>query len=343
MVQLSVLDLIPVRRGQSNGQALASSFALAQVADRSNCIRYWVAEHHNTASVASTNPPVLIAMLASRTDQIRVGSGGVMLPNHAPLVVAEQFALLEAAFPGRIDLGIGRAPGTDPVTSWALRGGRPDETLREFPSWVNQVIALLGDNGLGVDIDGRRFEIKASPQPVSAPPVWLLGSSGYSAALAGELGLPYVFAHHFSGQGADEALRIYRQSFQGEGRPKAFVSVNVVVAKDAGTARRLSLPYQHAMAQLRLGRPIELMTVEQAERAPQPLPAEAWQAITEPWLIGEPHQVAESIFELTDRFDVDEVMIHPVAGAFDADPMDRYPAREYAVRELAARLVEYLV
>ena len=106
MVQLSVLDLIPVRRGQSNGQALASSFALAQVADRSNCIRYWVAEHHNTASVASTNPPVLIAMLASRTDQIRVGSGGVMLPNHAPLVVAEQFALLEAAFPGRIDLGI---------------------------------------------------------------------------------------------------------------------------------------------------------------------------------------------------------------------------------------------
>lgn len=343
MVQLSVLDLIPVRRGQTNGQALASSFSLAQVADRANCIRYWVAEHHNTASVASTNPPVLIAMLASRTNQIIVGSGGVMLPNHAPLVVAEQFALLEAVFPGRIDLGIGRAPGTDPVTSWALRGGRPDQTGTQFPSWVQQVIALLGDDGLGVDIDGRRFELKASPQPLSSPQVWLLGSSDYSAALAAELGLPYVFAHHFTGHGTEEALRVYRRSFQGAGRPRAFVSVNVAVAEDAQTAHRLALPYQHAMAQLRLGRQVELMTVQQAEAAPQPLPDEAWQAICESWLIGEPHQVAEGIFELTDRFDVDEVMIHPIAGAFDADPMDRYPAREFAVRELASRLVDSII
>lgn len=343
MVQLSVLDLIPVRRDQSNAQALAASVRLAKVADKAKCTRYWVAEHHNTPSVAATNPPVLVALLACETDQIVIGSGGVMLPNHTPLVVAEQFALLEAAFPGRIDLGIGRAPGTDPVTSWALRNGRPDETLTEFPNWVQQVIAMLGNEGIGVDLGGRRFELKASPAPNSVPPVWLLGSSDYSARLAGELGLPYVFAHHFSGQGTEEALRLYRGSFQGEGRPCTFVTCNVVVAEDADRARRLALPYQHAMAQLRLGRPMELMTVEQAEQTPVPMPDEAWQAITEPWLIGEPHQVAEGIFELTDRFGVDEVMIHPIAGAFDRDPMDRYPAREYAVRELAARLVEYFV
>lgn len=153
----------------------------------------------------------------------------------------------------------------------------------------------------------RPARSRSAPRRSGCSPVRLLGRAGRRAGPALRLRAPLR-------QGADEALRIYRQSFQGEGRPKAFVSVNVVVAKDAGTARRLSLPYQHAMAQLRPRRPIELMTVEQAERAPQPLPAEAWQAITEPWLIGEPHQVAESIFELTDRFDVDEVMIHPVAG-----------------------------
>lgn len=342
MLQLSVLDLVPVRKGQSTGQALAASVALAQAADQSGCTRYWVAEHHNTASVAATSPPVLIALLAARTQQMTVGSGGVMLPNHAPLVVAEQFALLEAAFPGRIDLGIGRAPGADAVTSWALRSGGADETLHEFPNWVQQVIAMSGDGGMPVEIGGRRFELKASPHPVSTPPVWLLGSSGYSARLAGELGLPYVFAHHFSGQGTDEALRAYRQSFRGAGRPRTFVTVNVVVGPDAEAAQRLALPHQHAMAQLRLGGLRELMTVEQAERAERPLPEDAWRAITAPWLIGEPHRVAEGVFELADRFGVNEVMIHPVGGAYDADPMDASPAREFAVRELAARLVERL-
>lgn len=340
MVQLSVLDLVPVRRGQTNGQALAASISLAKVADRAGCHRYWVAEHHNTASVAATNPPVLMGLLASRTSQLRIGSGGVMLPNHAPLVVAEQFAILEAAFPGRIDLGIGRAPGTDPVTSWALRAGREDQTLHEFPSWVQQVIALLGGEGLGVDVGGRRFELQASPHPTSSPETWLLGSSDYSAKLAAELGLPYVFAHHFSGHGTEEALRLYRDGFAGPGRPQTFVSVNVVVASDEQTARRQALPYQQVMARLRAGLPMgPLPTVEQAEAEPIG-DAATLAALSAPWLIGEPMQVAEGIFDLTDRFDVDEVMIHPVGGAFDADPMDATPAREYAVRELAARLVD---
>lgn len=340
MVQLSVLDLIPARRQQSNGQALAASIKLAKAADESGCTRYWVAEHHNTRSVVSTNPPVLIALIASQTQQITVGSGGVMLPNHAPLVVAEQFALLEAAFPGRIDLGIGRAPGTDPVTSWALRAGRSDETLREFPTWVRQVIQLMANDQVGVDIGGRTFELKASPAPVSTPPVWLLGSSDYSAQLAGELGLPYVFAHHFSGKGTEEALALYRESFRGAGRPRTLVTVNVAVGHDLAEARRLALPHQQSMARLRAGLPLEaMMTVEEAEAAERPFDGPAWDALAAPWLIGEPHQVAEGIFELADRFGVDEVMIHPVAGNYVADHLDESPMREFAVRELASRLV----
>lgn len=340
MVQLSVLDLVPVRRGQTNRQALAASMALARVADRAGCTRYWVAEHHNTASVAATNPPVLIALLASQTDQLIIGSGGVMLPNHAPLVVAEQFALLEAAFPGRIDLGIGRAPGTDPVTSWALRSGRADQTLHEFPDWVQQVLAMVGRDGVGVDVGGRTFQLRASPNPMTSPQTWLLGSSDYSARLAGELGLPYVFAHHFTGHGTAEALRLYRESFRGPGRPRTIVTVNVVVGRDEQTAQRLALPHRHAMASLRSGMRLEpVMSVEEAEQATPALDEAAWQGLVEPWLIGEPHRVAEGIFELTDRFDVDEVMIHPVSGAFEAGPLDANPAREYAVRELAARLV----
>ena len=252
MVQLSVLDLIPVRRDQSNAQALAASVRLAKVADKAKCTRYWVAEHHNTPSVAATNPPVLVALLACETDQIVIGSGGVMLPNHTPLVVAEQFALLEAAFPGRIDLGIGRAPGTDPVTSWALRNGRPDETLTEVPNWVQQVIAMLGNEGIGVDLGGRRFELKASPAPNSVPPVWLLGSSDYSARLAGELGLPYVFAHHFSGR-APRRLRLYR----GRSRVRSAVHVRDLQRGGGRDADRgAGWRYRTSMrAQLRLGVP----------------------------------------------------------------------------------------
>ena len=145
-MRLSVLDLVPVRSDQSSSDAVAATVALAQAADRAGFTRYWVAEHHNMPAVAATSPPVLIAMLAAQTERIRLGSGGVMLPNHAPLAVAEQFALLEAATPGRIDLGIGRAPGSDPVTSMALRGpaGRDDTDVEKFPQYLDDVVALMG-------------------------------------------------------------------------------------------------------------------------------------------------------------------------------------------------------
>ena len=153
-------------------------------------------------AVAATNPPVLVGLVASATARMRVGSGGVMLPNHAPLVVAEQFALLEAAYPGRIDLGIGRAPGTDPVTSFALRhgaGGVTDEAVSRFPEYVDNILAMMEPSGVGLSVAGRTHALKATPVARTVPTIWLLGSSDYSARLAAEKGMPYVFAHHFSG------------------------------------------------------------------------------------------------------------------------------------------------
>ncbi len=178
---LSVLDLVPVRTGQSTAQALAATRSLARTADAAGYRRYWLAEHHNMPSVAATNPPLLIGMVASATERIRVGSGGVMLPNHAPLVVAEQFALLEAAHPGRIDLGIGRAPGSDPVTNWALRLGSGlsggTDVVQRFPEHVGNVIAMMSPAGVGLDLQGRDYELRATPAASGRPPVWLLGSS----------------------------------------------------------------------------------------------------------------------------------------------------------------------
>src|SRR5689334_12508751 len=247
-MRLSVLDLVPVRSDQKTGDALAATRGLAQAADRAGYHRYWLAEHHNMPAVAATNPPMLIALVAAATSRIRVGSGGVMLPNHAPLVVAEQFALLEAAYPERIDLGIGRAPGTDPVTSYALRhgaGGVDDEAVSRFPEYVDNVIAMMSPGGVGLQIGGRMHALNATPSAVSRPPVWLLGSSDYSAQLAASRGLPYVFAHHFSGQGTAEALELYRSGFQPTEEnptPRTFLTVNAVVAESQEEADRLALP-----------------------------------------------------------------------------------------------------
>ena len=201
---LSVLDLVPVRSDQTTGDALAATRRLAQVADEAGFRRYWLAEHHNMPGVAATNPPLLIGLVAAATGRIRVGSGGVMLPNHAPLVIAEQFALLEAAYPGRIDLGIGRAPGSDQVTTFALRhgaGGVDDGAVARFPEYVDNVVAMMEHcrsrplprwsaapapchprSGVGAS----RLAARAPP---TTPPGW-----------PPHAGLPYVFAHHFSGQ-----------------------------------------------------------------------------------------------------------------------------------------------
>ncbi len=342
-MHLSVLDLVPVRTDQTTGDALAATRSLARVADESGYRRYWVAEHHNMPAVAATNPPILIAMLAGATERIRVGSGGVMLPNHAPLVIAEQFALLEAAYPGRIDLGIGRAPGSDPVTSFALRhgaGGVEDDAVSRFPTYVDNVVSMMSPGGVGLQVQGRTHPLLATPHATSVPPVWLLGSSDYSARLAAERGLPYVFAHHFSGQGTAEALALYRSTFRPSealASPRTFLTVNVSVAETEEEAGRLALPQLEAMVQLRTGgtlRPQRL--VEESEKDPV---AQAHQGLLasmrERWVIGSPTSAARQVAELATRYDVDEVMVHPVAGAFIGTDPDAAPARENTLRLLA--------
>ncbi|HEY9290812.1 MAG TPA: LLM class flavin-dependent oxidoreductase [Microlunatus sp.] len=340
-LQLSVLDLIPVRSGQTTAEALTASTALAKIADQEGFHRYWVAEHHNMPAVASTNPPVLIALLAAATERIRVGSGGVMLPNHAPLVVAEQFSLLEAAFPGRIDLGVGRAPGSDPVTNWALRygGGGTEGGVDQFDSNVQNLIKMMSPAGVGLQLQDGTYQLHATPKAVGEPTIWLLGSSDYSAQLAAAQGLPYVFAHHFSGEGTAAALQLYRDSFRPSellDQPRTFLTLNVSVAATAEEAERVALPQLIQMAGLRTGRPLApQLTVEEAERDDyRTSQAPLINAMRSKWVIGEPDEAARRIAKLADEFGVDEVMINPVAGAYDGTPADRAPAREEVLRLL---------
>jgi luciferase family oxidoreductase group 1 len=338
-----VLDLVPVRGNQTSADAVAASVALARTADRDGYRRYWVAEHHNMPSVAATNPPVLIALLAGATERIRVGSGGVMLPNHAPLVVAEQFALLEAAFPGRIDLGIGRAPGTDPITRYALRhgaGGVDDNAVENFPQYVDDIIAMMDVDGVGMSVGARTHELRATPRAASRPPVWLLGSSDYSARLAAGRGLPYVFAHHFSGSGTAEALELYRTTFRPspeQAAPQTFLTVNVSVAESADEAHRLALPQLHAMVALRTGAPLRAqLTVEEAEAVALPEEhARLLDGMRRRWVIGTPDEAATEIARLAATYGVDEVMVHPVGGAYADESARTARSREKALSLLA--------
>src|SRR4051812_47715693 len=342
-MKLSVLDLVPVRQGQSTSDAISASKGLARTADRHGFHRYWVAEHHNMPAVAATNPAVLISLLAGSTERIRVGSGGVMLPNHAPLVVAEQFALLEAAYPGRIDLGIGRAPGSDPVTNWALRhggGGVQADAVSRFPEYVANVISMMDPAGVGLDLRGQLYQLRATPQARSRPPVWLLGSSDYSAHLAASMGLPYVFAHHFSGKGTAEALAIYRDEFEPSDEAAeltTFLTVNACVAETAEEAERLVRPYLLSMVALRTGSELRpQLTVDDAAGTRLPAEHEALaSAMRGRWVVGTPAHAQAQIGELASEFGVSEVMVHPVAGEYaDADP-GRNTGRERTLELLA--------
>jgi luciferase family oxidoreductase group 1 len=341
---LSVLDLIPVRTGQTSADAVAASIALAERADELGLRRYWLAEHHNMPSVASTNPPVLLGVLAGRTRRIRLGSGGVMLPNHAPFVIAEQFAALEAAAPGRIDLGIGRAPGSDPVITALLRSEGHTSDVDAFPNHVKDIEALMAPDGAGIMLSsGEQYTVRATPAAAGAPELWLLGSSDYSAELAARLGLPYVFAHHFSGEGTERVLELYRSRFEPSehlASPRTFLTANVVAAATADEARRLALPQLQHMARLRTGTPLTALgTVEEAEGARLTEPQrELIDSMRSRWFIGEAAEVAERLAAFAARFAVDEVMVSPSAGAFAADPIDRVPTRERTLELLVAHL-----
>jgi luciferase family oxidoreductase group 1 len=238
-VALSVLDLSPVAAGSSGAVSLRNSLDLARLADRLGYTRYWVAEHHNLPSIASSAPDIMIGQIAAATERMRVGSGGVMLPNHAPLMVAERFKVLEALFPGRIDLGLGRAPGTDPVTSYALRRRQDageDDFLERF-----QELLLFETNAFP---EGHPFRsVRAMPQDVALPPIWLLGSSGYSAQLAAVVGAGFSFAHHFADHDAVGAMLSYRDGFKPSSArrsPYAILACAAVCADSEAEAERLA-------------------------------------------------------------------------------------------------------
>jgi luciferase family oxidoreductase group 1 len=262
-VPISILELANVSAGSTSEAALAATTEIAQGAERWGARRLWVAEHHNMPSVASSSPAVLLAHLAARTTTLRLGSGGVMLPNHAPLVVAEQFATLEALHPGRIDLGIGRAPGTDGLTAAAIRGaagGGEDD----FPQSVAEVQAFLED---AFPAEHAYSRIELMPRPSGGPPIWLLGSSGYSAQLAGLMGLPYAYARHFSRRNTLPALELYRSSFRPSSAleaPYAMVCTGAVAAETDEEAERLATSGALAMLLMRSGRPGPIPTPDEA-------------------------------------------------------------------------------
>ncbi len=264
MFPLSILDLSPVASGSTAAQALRNSLDLGRLADDLGFTRYWVAEHHNMPAIASSAPEIMIGQIAAATERIRVGSGGVMLPNHAPLMVAERFKVLEALFPGRIDLGLGRAPGTDPATSYALRRRQGVSEEDDFLDRFNELM-LLENRGFPA---GHPFaNVKAMPADVPLPPIYLLGSSDYSAQLAGHIGAAFAFAHHFATFDAAEAMRLYRESFRpspSHDKPYAILGTHVVCADTDAEAERLATTVDLNIVRRAKGEYLPLASPEEA-------------------------------------------------------------------------------
>ncbi|MCW0451934.1 LLM class flavin-dependent oxidoreductase [Xanthomonas sacchari] len=249
MMPISILDLAPVCEGSDTSAAFANMLELAQHAERWGYHRYWLAEHHNMPGIASAATAVLIGHVAGGTRRIRVGAGGIMLPNHAPLQVAEQFGTLASLYPGRIDLGLGRAPGTDQATARALR--RYFDSADQFPHDVAELLRYFEPA-----VEGQL--VRAVPGAGIEVPVWLLGSSLFSARLAAAMGLPFAFASHFAPDAMDEALAVYRREFRASTRlqaPYAVLALNVVAAASTAEARRLFTTQQQSFVNLRRGRP----------------------------------------------------------------------------------------
>ncbi|MFG3704395.1 LLM class flavin-dependent oxidoreductase [Micromonospora sp. NPDC047670] len=329
-VPLSVLDLAPVAAGATAGEALRHTTELARRTEELGYHRFWVAEHHNMPGIASSAPAVLLAHLAAHTSTIRLGSGGVMLPNHAPLVVAEQFGTLDALHPGRIDLGIGRAPGTDQVTALALRRTMEGLSAEGFPRELADLMNYF---------DGERpGPITATPGRGQQPAIWLLGSSGFSAQLAGTLGLPFSFAHHFSSQHTLPALALYRQSFRPSrwlAEPYAMVAVNAVCADTDERAEWLAGPSALSLLRLRSGRPGPLVTPDEAATYPYTeIEREFVRQRREGQAMGSPETVRRQLGELLARTGADELMLTTLV----YDVADRVRSYELIAAKVAGGL-----
>ncbi|MPY96822.1 MAG: MsnO8 family LLM class oxidoreductase [Actinophytocola sp.] len=311
-VPLSVLDLAPVSDGSDAATALRNTVDLAQHVESLGYHRYWLAEHHNMPGIASSATVVLINQVANATETLRVGSGGIMLPNHAPLVVAEQFGTLEAFHPGRIDLGLGRAPGTDPRTAAAVRGNS-SLTAADFPHQLTELISYFEhDDARGVN---------AVTAEGNQPPVWLLGSSDYSARLAGMLGLPFSFAHHFAAANTLPALAAYRDNFRPSAvldKPHAMVAVSVICADTDEQAQYLAGPGLFAFLSLRRGKPIPLPTPEFAANYPYDEQEQRFMSNRRKGsVVGSPDTVRRELSQLAEDTQADELMVTTMVHAHD--------------------------
>lgn len=307
---LSVLDLVPLMNDGDPGAAMRDSLELAVLADRWGYARHWFAEHHNMPTIASTTPEIMIALAAEKTKRIRIGSGGVMLPNHAPLKVAETFKMLHGLYPGRIDLGIGRAPGTDPATAMALRGSRAAVSGDDFPA---QLLELLdyGTDGVRSSLGGRL--VTAIPTATELPPIWLLGSSDFSARFAAKLGVGFGFAAHFSDMPAEIPMRLYREGFADDGpleKPHAILTLSVLCAPTADEADYLLSSPLVAFARLRTGQTSLLLPPEEAIKyefsAAENVVVEELRAR---YITGTPSEVREKIEAAAAATQADEVMV----------------------------------
>lgn len=316
MTRYSLLDLVPVVEGGTVAQALAGAADLARHAEALGYNRYWVAEHHGMAGIASAATAVVVGHLAAATRHIRVGAGGIMLPNHAPLQIAEQFGTLEALFPGRIDLGLGRAPGSDQKVARAMR--RTLETdPNAFPQDVLELQSYFADDG--------QTGIRATPGAGAAVPLWILGSSTFGAQLAAILGLPYAFASHFAPDALDQALAIYRRDFRPSAqldRPHAMAGFNVFAADTDEEAQLLASSQQQAFVALRTGNPRQLPPPVRGYRETLGIQGNAiLDHVLQCSAVGSPATVARGLAAFVERTGVDEVLV--TSAIYDHDARKR--------------------
>jgi len=309
-MRLGILDQSPVRSGSTPADAIHETLDLARLADRLGYHRYWLAEHHSSAGLAGSSPEVLIARVAALTSGIRVGSGGIMLSHYSPLKVAESFRVLETLFPGRIDLGLGRAPGSDPLTARALRHGPGNLGLEHFP---NQIADLIGFVTGGLPAGHPFAGVRAMPTGPTAPEMWLLGSSGDSAAYAAHLGTAFSFAHFINDEGGADVVREYRENFRPSpalAAPEASVAVFALCADTDADAQRLARSRHLFLARLYTGRPGPYPSVEEAEA--YPYTAQELAVVRHAGrrtIAGTPESVRERLLELAGAYGVDELVV----------------------------------
>lgn len=317
-IRIGVLDQSPIISGHTPAQAVHETIRLAKEAERLGFHRYWLAEHHSIAALADPCPEILVARVAAETSTIRVGTGGVLLPYYSPYKVAEQFRMLEALYPGRIDLGIGRAPGGDRMTALAMGEGRY-HGAEEFPQQVQYLVAYLDD---ALPADHPFATVKANPVGPTAPPVWLLGSSDYSGALAAELGLNFAFAHFISAEGGDAVMRDYKRRYQPSARgpePNALLCVAVICAETAGEAERLSASI--SLRRLNMDHGVNAPVPSHAEAQAYPYTEADRRRIAHHrrrLVVGTPETVRDRLLELQAQFEADELMAITITGDYDS-------------------------